>query len=101
MTPTLHTGDYVICINIKPRSIRPGFIYIINHSDLGRIIKRVKPYVTEAPHTDYSDVYILSGDNPNSTPTTVMAPVKAERIVKRALFAITKSGLKWLKPESV
>ncbi|PHR58228.1 MAG: hypothetical protein COA43_10710 [Robiginitomaculum sp.] len=88
MSPTLNAGDYVVCKNIKPRSIRPGLIYIINHSDLGRIIKRV--------HIAEDGQYMLSGDHPSSTPSAVMGPIKKERIVQRALFVISKSGLKKL-----
>lgn len=89
MAPTLSAGDYVLSIKIKPRSIRPGLIYIINHSDLGRIIKRVRSQQD-------SGTYMLCGDNPNSTPSAVIGPVSPERIIERAILAITKSGLKRL-----
>jgi len=39
MSPALIDGDYVI--TKKPRSFQPGFIYVIDHIDLGRIIKRL------------------------------------------------------------
>lgn len=88
MSPALNAGDYIICKNIKPRSIRPGLIYVITHSDLGRIVKRVS--------TMRGHAYILCGDNPSSTPSEVMGPVTPERITKRAIFAITKSGIRKL-----
>lgn len=88
MSPALNAGDYIICKNIKPRSIRPGLIYVVNHSDLGRIVKRIQCARKSA--------FMLCGDNSNSTPSEVMGPVTPERIVKRALFSITKSGFKKL-----
>jgi len=70
MSPVLSDGDYVI--TKKPRSLQPGFIYVINHSDLGRIVKRL--------HSVKDTTYTFRGDNASSTPEAVIAPVSAERI---------------------
>lgn len=86
MSPALSDGDYVF--TIKPRRLAPGFIYIINHSDLGRIIKRLDRIEDGR--------MIVSGDNPGSTPSSVMAPVDPQRVTGRAVLAITKSGLRRL-----
>lgn len=86
MAPTLSDGDYLI--TIKPRSFQPGLIYVIDHTDLGRIVKRLK-------RLDDGRL-IVTGDNPNSTPPSIIAPIVPERVVGRATLAITQSGLKRL-----
>ncbi len=86
MSPTLQSGDYVLTVKVKPQSVRLGFIYIIEHSDLGRIIKRVI--------STQNGRYILSGDNPNSTPSQIIAPTTQERIKERVILIISKSGIK-------
>ena len=63
MSPTLMDGDYVLTKKIKPRSLRPGLIYVVDHSDLGRIIKRLK-------HIQ-NDLCIFEGDNQKSTPSLI------------------------------
>lgn len=86
MSPTLSHGDYIL--TIKPRRLTPGLIYVVSHSDLGRIIKRLERMDGER--------LILSGDNPASTPSSVIAPVPRERVIGRAVLAITRTGLKLL-----
>lgn len=87
MSPALLDGDIVIIT--KPRTIRAGFIYVVNHSDLGRIIKRLKGF-------DEPDRAILRGDNPASTPSALMGTVERRRFVGRARFVIGKSGFRKL-----
>lgn len=84
MSPALSDGDYVI--TLKPRSFRPGLIYVIDHTDLGRIIKRLDRFEGAR--------LIVSGDNPESTPSSVIAPITKDRVTGRAVLAITKTGLK-------
>jgi len=86
MSPTLNDGDYVF--TIKPRSFRPGFIYVVVHTDLGRIIKRLE--------RRQNDKYYFAGDNSNSTPSAVIGPVSARRITARAMFKISKHGVRRL-----
>lgn len=86
MSPTLTDGDYIL--SIKPRSLRPGFVYVVNHTDLGRIIKRLER--VEVDRT------FFKGDNPTSTPGAVMGPVAKDRIIGRAILRISKDGLKLL-----
>jgi len=57
MSPTLEDGDYVI--TKKPRLYRAGLIYVINHIDLGRIIKRLQ----DTKH----DRCFFIGDNPKAS----------------------------------
>ncbi len=78
MSPTLDDGDYIL--TIKPRSVRPGFICVVNHSDLGRIVKRLERIEGER--------YYFAGDNPSSTPSAVIGPIKKERIIGRMIFHI-------------
>lgn len=88
MSPVLADGDYIFTIKAKPRSLRPGFIYVINHSDLGIIVKRLKRLK--------NDMCIFCGDNQNSTPSSILGPVAKSRVTGKAIFALTKSGLKRL-----
>ncbi|GEM_PF-1428480 len=87
MEPALHDGDYII--TYKPRTLRPGLIYVANHSDFGRIVKRLDALDTRGRA-------ILSGDNKASTPSRIIGPVDTKRIIGRALLAITPTGLKRL-----
>ena len=84
MSPALLDGDYVI--TKKPRAFRPGFIYVINHIDLGRIVKRLK--------AEKDNRLIFQGDNNSSTPEAIIAPVTPERVLGQAIFVIGKNGLK-------
>ncbi|PHS41539.1 MAG: peptidase S24 [Robiginitomaculum sp.] len=88
MSPTLNGGDYVL--TIRPRSLRPGFIYVVEHTDLGRIIKRLERVEDGR--------YYFAGDNPNSTPSAVIGPVSAPRIRERAVLKISNHGVRKLKP---
>jgi len=84
MSPALLNGDYVI--TIKPRSFRPGSIYVINHIDLGHIIKRLD-------RAD-DDFCYFSGDNKASTPTTIIAPVNKNRVKGLVKWVVGPSGIK-------
>ena len=78
MSPTFTDGDYVL--TIKPRSLRPGLNYVIKHSDLGQIIKRLERI--------NNGKYLFRGDNPKSTPTSVIGPVEKSRIIGRVVFKV-------------
>jgi len=78
MSPALNNGDYIL--TIKPRSVRPGFVYVINHADLGRIVKRLERIE--------DDLYYFKGDNPKSTPGAVIGPVTRGRIIGRMILKI-------------
>lgn len=79
MAPALFDGD--ILITIKPRVVHAGLIYIINHPELGQIIKRVTAI-------DSRGRAALRGDNPASTPAALMGTVEMTRLERRVLFAI-------------
>ena len=83
MSPTLEHGDYIL--SIKPRPLRAGFLYVVNHIDLGQIIKRLQRI--ENNH------YYFIGDGEKSTPPALIAPVKRERILARAVLRIGKTGI--------
>ena len=87
MSPTLLDGDIVI--TTKPRTIRAGLIYVIDHSDLGRIIKRIERF-------DAKGRAVLSGDNKGSTPASLMGTVEHNRIIRRAIFAFSRKGARYL-----
>ena len=87
MSPTLMDGDYVLIR--KPRRQRKltlGLIYVINHSELGRIIKRLG----DMKH----DRCFFIGDNPSSTPSTVIGAVESSRVIGQVIWVIGKSGIK-------
>lgn len=87
MSPTLSDGDIVI--TIKPRRLRAGLIYVVNHSDIGIIIKRLSEF-------DERGRAVLRGDNARSTSSTVMGTVERERLTRRALFVLGKAGFRKL-----
>jgi len=85
MSPTLEDGDYVI--TKKPRLYRAGLLYVINHIDLGRIIKRLE-------HID-KDRYFFVGDNPKtSTPPSLIGAVTQNRIIGEVWLVIGPKGLR-------
>jgi len=84
MSPTLHEGDYVI--TKKPRRLKAGLIYVINHSDLGRIIKRLGD-------TKHDRCYFI-GDNPTSTPSTIIGAVESSRVIGQVILVISKMKIK-------
>jgi len=87
MAPTLEDGE--IIITNKPRSLRPGLIYVVNHPELGRIIKRLK-------EIDNRGLAILSGDNPSSTSQNLMGAIAQHHLTHRAWLAIGSNGLRRL-----
>ena len=84
MSPVLSDGDYVL--TKKPRRLTPGLIYVIDHSDLGRIIKRLGS-------TKHDRCFFL-GDNPASTPSAVIGAVEKSRVVGQVILVIGKSGIR-------
>lgn len=88
MAPTLRADDIVLTVKTKPAALRSGLIYVIDHSDLGKVIKRLGAYENGR--------YKLIGDNPASTPASVMGTVEPERITRRAVLAIGSKTLKRL-----
>jgi len=87
MSPTLEDGDYII--TKKPRLYQAGLIYVINHIDLGRIIKRLQ----DTKH----DKCFFIGDNPKaSTPSSLIGAVERNRVVGQALYVIGPKGLRKL-----
>ena len=84
MSPALNDGDYVL--TKKPQRLTPGLIYVINHSDLSRIIKRLGS-------TKHDRCFFL-GDNPASTPSAVIGAVEQSRVIGRVLLVIGKTGIR-------
>jgi len=85
MSPALNDGDYVL--TKKPRQLRAGLIYVVNHSDLGRIIKRLES-------TKHDRCFFL-GDNPKtSTPSAIIGAVEKSRVTAQVILVIGKAGLR-------
>lgn len=81
MAPTLLDGDIVLTLKARQK-LKPGAIYVIDHSDLGLIIKRLSAARGKR--------FVFTGDNPDSTPSAVIAPVERARIKERAIFCFRK-----------
>ena len=84
MSPALLDGDIVI--TIKPRTPRAGLIYVIDHMDLGTIIKR-------AAAIDGKGRLMLRGDNPASTPPAIMGITAPGRVRARAVFRLRRLSI--------
>ena len=86
MAPTLSPGDYLIVT--KARTLRSGFVVLVDHPRFGTIVKRV---------TSVSDQFVgLQGDGPESTSSDALGHVALKQIKGRARLAITPRGLKRL-----
>ena len=88
MAPTLRAGEIVLTVKTKPAALRSGLIYVIDHSDLGKVIKRLGAF----EHGRYRVI----GDNPASTPSAVMGTIEPERITRRAVLVIGSKTLRRL-----
>ena len=88
MAPTLVDGDFVFAKKYKSGPIN-GSIAVIQHPDLGNIIKRVL-------YVDASGKVLISGDNPISTSPELLGPVDLKQIKFQALWRISKSGFQKL-----
>jgi len=84
MEPTLSDGDYIVIT--KPRRVRPGFIYVLQHERLGRIVKRLD-------HIE-DDRCKWSGDSLESTESDRIGLTSTDCILGQARLAITPRGLK-------
>ena len=87
MAPTLQDGDYVITLPV--RTYHVGRVFIIDHSDLGLIIKRLE-------REDPDGRLIISGDNPVSNSGNILGTIEKARVTTRAFLKISSKGLKRL-----
>jgi len=83
MLPALEDGDYIVIK--KPRRYASGFIYVIDHMDLGIIVKRLTEIDGEYLH--------FSGDNKASTPDALLGRVTKDRIIGRAVLRIGRGKI--------
>jgi phage repressor protein C with HTH and peptisase S24 domain len=87
MSPTLNDGE--ILLSKRPHLIKVGFIYVINHTDLGVIVKRLKD--------QKNNKYFFEGDNLKlSTPSSVIGPVSRERIIGQAICSLGRKRIRRL-----
>ena len=84
MAPTLLDGDYVLTKSASTYDV--GRIYLIDHSDLGLIIKRLE---REAP----DGRLIFAGDNPVSNSGNILGTIEKARVKTRAFLKISRTGL--------
>jgi len=90
MEPTVSDGDYILIT--KPRRIRPGFIYVLQHERLGRIVKRLD-LINEGQCK-------WSGDSLESTESDRIGLTSKDCILGQARLAITPRGLKRLSTKT-
>ena len=84
MAPTLQDGDYVV--TWPARTYVVGRVYLINHSDLGLIIKRLERETSDGR-------LIFAGDNPVSNSGDILGRIKKTRVRSRALLKISSGKL--------
>jgi phage repressor protein C with HTH and peptisase S24 domain len=85
MAPTLQSGDYVLTYPayIWPaRRLKAGRVYIIDHSDMGRIIKRLMRELEDGR-------LVFAGDNPVSNSGDILGRIEKTRITARAFLHIS------------
>jgi len=90
MAPTLQNGDYVMTFSApfhSARRFKAGKIYIINHSDLGLIIKRLKTETAQGR-------LIFEGDNHISNSGHILGGIEKARVKARAVLQISKKSVK-------
>lgn len=86
MAPTLAPGDYLIIT--KARTLRSGFVVLVDHPKYGQIVKRI---------TSVADNSVrLEGDGPDSTSTDALGEIALNHVKGRARLAVTPRGLKRL-----
>ena len=83
MSPTLGDGDFVITKKKHPLSV--GKVVIIEHPELGRIIKRIVSL-------DGKGGFLVSGDNYNTTPTEIIGLVNERSITYTVICRVSLSG---------
>jgi len=86
MAPTLMPGDYLIFT--KARTIRSGFVVLVDHPRYGVIVKRIVSV------TDTS--MDLEGDGSETTSLHSLKDVALENLRGRVLLAISPKGIKRL-----
>lgn len=84
MHPTFAPGDYLICT--KARSLRSGFVVVVDHSELGTIVKRIKSIE--------AGKILLVGDGAGSTSTETIGAISCLDIKGRVRLAITSKGIR-------
>ena len=91
MAPTFQDGDYILARRItKPNyKFKIGNIYLIDHIDLGLIIKRLDQETADGR-------LIVSGDNPVSNSGDILGHIDKTRVRARALLKISSKGTRRL-----
>lgn len=87
MSPTLSDGEYLL--SKKPHLLKLGVIYVIDHIDLGVIVKRLCG--------QKNNKYLFEGDNLSlSIPSYLIGMVEKERIIGQAICSFGPKGFRRL-----
>ena len=87
MAPTLSDGDYLLTKSVSTYDV--GRIYIIHHSDLGLIVKRLEREGADGR-------FIFAGDNPVSNSGDILGSIEKARVKARAVLRMSSRGIKRL-----
>jgi len=87
MEPTMNQGDYLVVTKFfKTRALRSGFLVLVEHPSLGRIVKRIA-------RVEPTGVW-LKGDSVQSTSSASMGLLAFKNIEGRVRVVISPSGIK-------
>lgn len=83
MLPGLRSGDYVF-IRRRPPSLLTGDLVVVQHTQFGTIIKRIK-------HVCSNNQFTLEGDNPlASTSSAALGLVSKEQVLGKVVWQIKR-----------
>lgn len=81
MLPGLRCGDYVL-VFCYPKKLTVGDVVVVQHPQLGIIIKRVKHFLPNGH-------FFIVGDNTlASTPSEIMGEISRDQILGKVFFRI-------------
>ncbi|MCG8490817.1 MAG: S24/S26 family peptidase [Sneathiellales bacterium] len=89
MAPTLSHGDYVLArltSKSKAASLTTNRVVLFTHLQFGFLVKRLTC-------TDKEGVFVVTGDNPVSTPSETLGEIRAEQIKAVVRWRISPQGI--------
>ncbi len=81
MSPTFHHNDYVISFSWYTTCYNTGDVVIVNHPDLGILIKRIA-------QIDHQNRVLLTGDNPASIDSFTLGWQSSKALVGKVCWHI-------------
>lgn len=81
MAPWARAGDYLLLGRFAARHARPGRVVVVDHAELGTIVKRID-------RVDEHGGLLLAGDASASSSSESLGVVPGERVIGRVLLRI-------------